>query len=135
MRGLVVEATFRRLTVPFSRHAAGAARSALRSGLSGAGVAQPVIDDAQVVVSELVTNAVRHASPRPDGQVDVEWAVDSDRLWLRVIDGGLGTGLRHGGLRDGFGGRGLSIVAALSDAWDFEPRPEGTTVTAVLVLG
>lgn len=134
MRGLV-ETTFSRLAVPFSGHAAGAARTALRSGLRGAGVAQPVIDDAQVVVSELVTNAVRHASPRPDGQVGVEWAVASDRLWLRVIDGGLQGTTGPGRLHHGFGGRGLSIVAALSDAWDFEPRPDGTTVTAVLVLG
>jgi serine/threonine-protein kinase RsbW len=135
MRGQkVVDQGFRRFAVPFSRGAARAARAALSQTLRRQQVRQSVIDDAVVVVSELVTNAVRHASPDPDGEVGVEWAVEDSRLWLRVSDGGN----RHVGARvhqsDAVGGRGLSIVAALADAWDFERHEAGTTVTAVFDL-
>ncbi len=125
---------FRRLPVPFSRAAARAARTELASTLRRLDLRQSVIDDAVVVVSELVTNAVRHATPRPDGQVDVEWAVDSRQLWLRVSDGGRRriAGPLH--QVDPVGGRGLSIVAALADAWYFERHDAGTTVTAVFDL-
>jgi anti-sigma regulatory factor (Ser/Thr protein kinase) len=124
---------FRLLPVPFSRAAARAARSQLASALHRVDLQQRVIDDAVVVVSELVTNAVRHATPRPDGQVDVEWAVDSRRLWLRVSDGGRRR-IAGAAQAEPVGGRGLSIVAALADAWQFEPDEAGTTVTAVFDL-
>ena len=135
-RGAGVDRDFRRLPVPFSRAAAGAARTGLASTLRGLDLRQSVIDDAVVVVSELVTNAVRHATPRPDGQVDVEWAVDSRRLWLRVTDGGRRTrrAAEPVAQDEPVGGRGLSIVAALADAWHFERHDAGTTVIAVFDL-
>jgi anti-sigma regulatory factor (Ser/Thr protein kinase) len=131
---VAVDQGFRRLAVPFSRGAARAARSELSRTLRERRIRQSVIDDAVVVVSELVTNAVRHATPGPDGQVGVEWALDSSRLWLRVTDGGRGRSGPRVQHADAVGGRGLSIVAALADAWDFERHESGTTVTAVFDL-
>lgn len=125
---------FCRLPVPFSRGAAKAARAELGRALTAGQLPQGIVDDAVVVVSELVTNAVRHASPGPDGQVGVEWALDARRLWLRVSDGGRRHGDSSSQGVDPVGGRGLSIVAALSDAWDFERHEAGTTVTAVFYL-
>ena len=37
---------------------------------------------------ELVSNAIRHADPLPDGQVTVMWDVDGHSVLIRVTDGG-----------------------------------------------
>jgi serine/threonine-protein kinase RsbW len=129
-----VDRGFRRLPVAFSRGAARTARTELARTLRGMQLRQSVIDDAVVVVSELVTNVVRHATPRADGQVGVEWAVDSGQLRLRVTDGGRRRVAGSAHQVEAVGGRGLSIVAALADAWDFERHDAGTTVTAVFNL-
>ncbi len=123
-----------RLGVPFSRDAAHTARAELAVALHGSQLPQSVINDASIVVSELVTNAVRHASPGPDGRVGVEWGVEPHRLWLRVSDGGSRLDTQGGQPHESVGGRGLSIVAALADAWDFQRHETGTTVTAVFEL-
>lgn len=77
----------------------------------------PLIYEAQMICSELVTNAVRHSlSAQPGGQVTVRAEVrENDYMWLEVQDqGGSWTERRH----DGDGGRGLEVVAVLSDYWD-----------------
>ncbi len=134
MRGVRVEEQFRRIGVPFSSDAARTARAELGRALRASAVRQGVIDDALVVLSELVTNAVRHASPGSDGRVGVEWAVGPQRLWLRVSDGGRRGSTGRTNAHESVGGRGLSIVAALADSWDFERHEAGTTVTAVFDL-
>lgn len=129
----MTQTQFRLLPVPFSRGAARTARAELATALRASSVGQSVIDDALVVLSELVTNAVRHATPGPGGHVGVEFALEPQRLWLRVTDGGRREdGRMH--MHESVGGRGLSIVAALADSWDFERHETGTTVTAVLDL-
>ena len=136
MKGVVMaQDQFRLLAVPFSRGAARTARAELARELRASAVRQSVIDDALVVLSELVTNAVRHATPGPDGQVGVEYALEPQRLWLRVSDGGRrAAGRRTTTCTSRSGGAGLSIVAALADSWDFERHETGTTVTAVFDL-
>ncbi len=135
MRGVVMaQDQFRLLAVPFSRGAARTARAELARELRAAAVRQSVIDDALVVLSELVTNAVRHATPGPDGHVGVEYALEPQRLWLRVSDGGRREPGGRTHVHESVGGRGLSIVAALADSWDFERHEAGTTVTAVFDL-
>ena len=125
---------FTLLAVPFSRGAARTARAELARALRASSVRQSVIDDALVVLSELVTNAVRHAKPGPDGEVGVEYALEPQRLWLRVSDGGRREPTPRTHVHESVGGRGLSIVAALADSWDFERHENGTTVTAVFDL-
>lgn len=77
----------------------------------------PKIYEAQVICSELVTNALRHSrSALPDGHVTVRAEVrERDYIWLEIEDQG---GDWNQGSHDGDGGRGLEIVAALSDYWD-----------------
>jgi len=136
MEGVVMaQDQFRLLAVPFSRGAARTARVELARELRASAVRQSVIDDALVVLSELVTNAVRHAKPGPNGQVGVEYALEPQRLWLRVSDGGRREPVAdRTHVHESVGGRGLSIVAALADSWDFERDESGTTVTAVFDL-
>jgi GAF domain-containing protein len=108
-----------------------------------------VVDDAETVVSELVTNAVLHArtplellvTPRDPG------------LRLELVDGSpdppLPTPIEPAALQGLLGGdedsellldvftsrttgRGLAIVGALADQWGVDPLPTGKKVWAVL---
>ena len=78
--------------LPHSPGSARIARHWLVDAVSAAGVAPEVIDDLALVVSELVTNAVRHAAPLPGEviEVSVSQSVPSPTapVRLRVTDGG-----------------------------------------------
>lgn len=77
----------------------------------------PLIFETQMICSELVTNVVRHSrSALPGGKVTVRAEVrERDYTWLEVEDqGGDWIDDSHGDE----GGRGLEVVAALSDYWD-----------------
>lgn len=86
-------------------------------------------DDIELVVSELVTNAVRAQSPT----VTVEVGFERDRVVLRVED--LGSGWpepREAGIHD-TNGRGLALVSAICAAWGVRlSGPERKTVWAEL---
>jgi hypothetical protein len=91
------------------------------------------VDDASVIVSELISNALRHARPLPSGEVRVCWLRRGDVLELEVSDGGAMTEPRRGpGTLSSLGGRGLGIVEALSDGWGVRHEEGATTVWAVL---
>lgn len=102
------------------------ARAAVRSALDGWGVPGPVVDDAVLAASELVANVVLHA--RTTGSLDIELGLT--RAWLRlsVTDGSSTPPLAR--LADGSAesGRGLAILAALSDRWGIEPFVDGKRV-------
>ncbi|NAS27466.1 ATP-binding protein [Herbidospora sp. NEAU-GS84] len=73
--------------------------------------------DVELVLSELVTNAVLHsASGAPGGLVEVRIEVEADAVALTVVDQGatLTPALRGPGEY----GRGLAIVTDLADAYE-----------------
>jgi anti-sigma regulatory factor (Ser/Thr protein kinase) len=74
--------------------------------------------DAELVVSELVTNAIRAtlALPRP-APVVLYLAADHDRLTLLVWDASPGEPARRPHDTDAETGRGLELVQALSHQW------------------
>ncbi|MDN4159972.1 ATP-binding protein [Nocardioides abyssi] len=111
--------------------ATGAARRFLREHLRAWGVEGEAVDDAQLCLSELVTNAVVHAGTASELRVVLDHGV----LTVTVRDlGGLGkqsTGEPHPSddldpLR--VYGRGLQLVDALADRWGSERDAIGTTV-------
>jgi serine/threonine-protein kinase RsbW len=106
-------------------------REALQDNCPGARV-----DDARVVVSELVANALRHARPLDDHTIAVGWDVDPDVLRVSVTDGGSPVSVpatrRPGDLATG--GRGLKIVQTLARRWGVEVDGSCTTVWAELPL-
>jgi anti-sigma regulatory factor (Ser/Thr protein kinase) len=109
------------------------ARRRLSSELIDAGVFESVVDDASVILSELLSNALRHARPLPSGQVRVTWGRRGDRLEVAVSDGGAMTEPRRKpGALSSLGGRGLGIVEALSEGWGVRHEDGVTTVWAVL---
>ena len=81
-------------------------------------------DDARLVVSELVGNAVRHARPLADGTMHVAWAGDDRALDIAVTDGGALTTPEKvdAGVSD-LAGRGLAIVESLASRWWVESHP------------
>ncbi len=91
--------------------------------------------DATLVLSELVSNAIRHARPLPGGQVRVSWTLDGGTLELAVSDGGGPTCPRAARYSvSSLGGRGLSIVDHLSRRWGVRSDELGSTVWAVLAV-
>ena len=96
--------------------AATAARSAVVHALTGR-VDARVLADAELVVSELVTNSVQHAGLSADDFVRVGAAVSDGVLRLEIDNpGAAGTIAARDpdSERDGFG---LRIVETLADAW------------------
>ncbi|MEP7025518.1 MAG: ATP-binding protein [Actinomycetota bacterium] len=107
------------------------ARRRITTEMRSVGVQDDAIDDAALVITELLTNAIRHGSPLPGRWLQVSWDMDVESVEIAVSDGGSGT--RPRATRpslSALGGRGLEIVETLSDHWGV--RPPGTTVWAVL---
>ncbi|WP_461087641.1 SpoIIE family protein phosphatase [Streptomyces deserti] len=105
------------------------ARSFVRDTLQGWGFAD-IVDDAVVLTSELVTNAVVHAGTsadvlclRSDDGVRIEVA---DRYPEREIP--LQASAVNMGSPDREGGRGLQLCAALAGRWGVEYTPTHKTV-------
>lgn len=106
------------MRVPFDPASAASVRHALERWLDHQCVEERVREDARLIVSELVGNAVRHAAPMSHGTVLVRWHLEGRRLVLSVCDGGAETiPSRVAAGPDSLGGRGLAIVEALSTAW------------------
>src|SRR5262249_22518254 len=76
------------------------------------GVARAV-ERAELIVSELVTNAIRH------GHTTSRLVLRSDDRCLRieVVDFGAGGAVRRHPAPDDVGGRGLLLVEAMTDRW------------------
>ncbi|MGW1888401.1 ATP-binding protein [Streptomyces sp. NPDC001970] len=102
---------------------------------------EPLIPDMALIVSELVTNAVRHALGAQPQEAATEYP-----LWLGLV--------RHPGHlvcsvadpspepprtrdadADALDGRGLELIGALSESWSWSPtEPRGKTVWARLAV-
>ncbi len=87
-------------------------------------------DDLALVVSELVTNAVRAGSPT----VRVAIGEDGRRVVLRVTDEAAGWPAERAADANDPGGRGLPLVRALSTDWGVQPQGNGKVVWAELVV-
>jgi anti-sigma regulatory factor (Ser/Thr protein kinase) len=125
------------VVVPHHARGARQARHRLMTELATA-IAPALLSDAVAVVAELVGNAVRHANPLPGDVVRVAWRLragtDGDVVEVRVTDGGAES--RVPSLRtvppEAADGRGLGIVAALSDRWGVDRDGLGQCVWAEL---
>lgn len=103
------------------------------AGVPGAGVpAVTVVQEVQVVIAELVSNAMRHAP----GPYVLQLSQYGARLLISVSDGGTsGPVPRPPDLSAGGGGFGWHLVQRLSESVDVRVHGEGgKTVTATVVL-
>lgn len=123
------------MRVPFEPASAALVRDKLRAWLTRQGTDEDTVEDARLVASELVGNALRHATPLETGVVLVGWRAEDGSLAFKVSDGGGPTSPQQRvASQEETGGRGLQIVAALADRWWVDRVPGGTTVHAVLPL-
>jgi anti-sigma regulatory factor (Ser/Thr protein kinase) len=117
--------------VPHERAGVRLARHAFAAEMDAAGICTEDRDDAMLVLSELVSNAVRHAAPLPTGEVAVCWSVRPDALQLEITDGGASTRPQAAAAAlSSFGGRGLDIVRTVSRQWGVTEGEETVTVWA-----
>jgi anti-sigma regulatory factor (Ser/Thr protein kinase) len=99
------------------------------SALRALDVDATVVDEAEIVISELVGNAVRHARPLPDGMIRVSWTVRAGVVEVEVADGGGPTVPRPAPRSPmSAGGRGLRIVRGLAHEWGVHEDRAGRTV-------
>ena len=107
------------ITLPHAADAAGAARAYLRRQANLRH--PPILDDALILTSELVTNAVRHGRPAVTLAVQLE----PSALIVVVTDTGpeLPPLVPRTPHPDSPTGRGLVIVDALATRWGVTPQP------------
>ncbi len=123
------------LRVPFAASSVAIARQQLKRWLADHGSSREHIEDARVIISELVANAVRHAQPLSDGDLLISWTVERRGLRLSVTDGGGATRPRtvHAP-SSALAGRGMAIVESLAISWWTEQTRSRSTVHAVLSM-
>jgi anti-sigma regulatory factor (Ser/Thr protein kinase) len=102
-----------------------------RSGsLADTEATRDLADTAQLLLTELVSNAVRHS----DVSIGLHVALDQERLRIEVSDSSHRMPvLRRAGGED-TAGRGLFLVETLSSGWGVELHDEGKTVWCELGL-
>jgi len=127
---------FETLRLSHTAVAVSSARRQVRDELSAYEIPDPVLDDVEVVISELLGNSVRHARPIAGGVLLLAWRVDHDEVMIRVTDGGGGRGVEPrdtGPMADS--GRGLHIIERLTRAWGVTEHAGGLrTVWAAIPL-
>ncbi|MDQ1680643.1 MAG: hypothetical protein QOI42_1502 [Frankiaceae bacterium] len=113
-----------------------AVRHALAAELAAVATVE-TLSDATLVLSELVSNAVRHGGPIEGNGLVVNWHVEDDDgvIVIAVTDG---AAERDPAPRDApagaDSGRGLAIVARLASAWGVRRSPQHKTVWARVPL-
>lgn len=112
-------------------YAARDARRAARDVLSAWHVPQPQLDDALLVVSELVANVVRHAHTVSTLELELE----GPRLRIALADASSTAPRLRRAHFSSEDGRGMGILAALSDRWGIELRVGGKRVWWEIDLG
>lgn len=117
------------LLVPHEPTSAARVRHALFDDLSGHDIDRDSIDAVVLIASELLANAVRHAVPGRSG-LRVSWELDADTIRVEVVDADADTPSPRVPRATEPGGRGLTIVDALSYEWGFDRLPQGKRVWA-----
>jgi anti-sigma regulatory factor (Ser/Thr protein kinase) len=104
------------LELPATLHAPARAREAVRAAAATSGVDPEDRWRAEMIVTELVSNAVRHG---PGGPVELAIEAGGSGVRGEVADPGAGIRRRDLDRRRATeeGGRGLFLVDALSDSW------------------
>ncbi|MGV9564341.1 SpoIIE family protein phosphatase [Streptomyces sp. NPDC003480] len=115
-------------TLPREPRSVGRAREYARGRLLAWDL-EPLVDTTELLVSELVTNALRYG----EGEIRLRLLLDRT-LVCEVWDAGLVQPRRRRARDTDEGGRGLQLVGLLSAAWGSRRTPRGKTVWFELPL-
>ncbi|WP_330348441.1 SpoIIE family protein phosphatase [Streptomyces sp. NBC_00582] len=115
-------------TLPREPRSVGRAREYARTRLLSWDL-EPLVDTTELLVSELVTNALRYG----EGEIRLRLLLDRT-LVCEVWDAGLVQPRRRRARDTDEGGRGLQLVGLLSAAWGSRRTPRGKTVWFELPL-
>jgi anti-sigma regulatory factor (Ser/Thr protein kinase) len=122
------------VVLPHEVSAVADARRRLAAYLKRYRVTETASDDAQLVLSELMSNAIRYAPPLPAGEVRAAWWIDRAGIHVEVTDGCGETEPQRitDAHPESIGGRGLAIVDVLTSMWDVRTADTHRTVHAVI---
>ena len=120
-----------RSPVPSTPEAVGAARRTIVRQLEAWGI-DDVIDDMQIVVSELITNAVRYG----ENPVEFRLSIRGPFVRIEVIDANTADiPLPRQAADSESTGRGMPLIDALAAEWGVEVSTTNKTVWAELAIG
>ncbi|MDF9714688.1 ATP-binding protein [Nocardioides sp. ChNu-153] len=137
--------------LPFTERTTYWARVLLRNQLHAHEARRSLVENATLIIHELVSNCMDHGYPCPNETLKVGWRLSPEALELHVTDcgpdprcpqchpgGAAGSTHTDGGrgprivprdaAYDEQRGRGLLLVDALSDHWEVESTESSTTV-------
>jgi anti-sigma regulatory factor (Ser/Thr protein kinase) len=117
------------VSLPVDARSVAAARRLLRTALDGNQSA--AIEDAVLMISELVTNAVRHTRH----VLLVLVTIHHHTLRVGVSDDNPTMPVAPGPEHNATSGRGLGMVEALADRWGITPTADGKTVWFEINVG
>lgn len=105
------------------------ARTLLTEQASSWKLPPDLTDTAVLLLSELMTNAYRHAKASPGRELRARCVLTEDRLRISVTDANDTLPAPRRASPEDESGRGLALVAMLADAWDAELRECGVGKT------
>jgi serine/threonine-protein kinase RsbW len=104
-------------SLPFAPASIGEGRKAAVRAL-GRRLDQRTLQDVELLVSELVTNALRHGEPRADGTIALRLEVVDENVRVVVEDGGNHFRWERVSVdEERLGGYGLQLVDRLASSW------------------
>ena len=118
----------REIVLPFRSVAVQLARSALDGAIRPPALSERS-SDPRLAVTELMSNAVRHAGiAKNEGLIYLRIESDDDHVRVEVEQPTSASGVHipeRSGSGTSSGGFGLRLVEASADAWGYEPGPPG----------
>jgi serine/threonine-protein kinase RsbW len=91
-------------------------------------IGEDTMADLKLALTEAVSNSVRHAYGEDgDGQVDITYRLEPDRLRIEVVDDGNGFDPDEAPALDGDelseGGLGIAIIKTIADEFEIQSKP------------
>lgn len=111
--------------LPHNPRSAKHARALLRLQLTDWKITGEVADTAELLLSELVTNSIRHARTPPGREIGVRLAMYDGRLRVEIADASDRRPQPREAAPEDEGGRGLALVQSLAERWGCCPRLHG----------
>lgn len=97
--------------------------ASVRDALAELGLPQPILDDARLLVTELLTNSIRHAGLADDELVRIraEWSASGLRVDVWDPTDAAAPSPLPGPASDGESGWGLHLVDSVASRWGAAP--------------